>query len=104
MQVDPVDTRPEGDHPLTQIQRHSPQQDTHRSKTSTPPHPAAGSIPAPRAPHEAPTVTSTDQEPETQRLAAYIRHIANTARPPTPAQLERLAGLLRDTGNPSPPR
>ena len=63
----------------------------------TPPH-------SPRHPHDtAPTEINAGSHPRSPRLvAAYIRHIADTAPAPTPAQLERLAGLLRDPGNPSP--
>ena len=59
---------------------------------------------SPRHPHDTPpTDISAGPQLRSPRLAAYIRHIADTAPAPTPAQLERLAGLLRDPGNPSTP-
>ena len=40
----------------------------------------------------------------TQPLATYIRHVVDTAPRPTPDQLARLAGLLRNTDdNPDMP-
>ncbi|MDQ2884061.1 MAG: hypothetical protein M3Y48_23650 [Actinomycetota bacterium] len=40
----------------------------------------------------------------TQPLATYIRHVVDTAPRPTPDQLARLAGLLRNTDdNPDVP-
>jgi hypothetical protein len=42
------------------------------------------------------TNTQPDQQNPTPPLAAYIHQIVDTAPRPTPAQLERLAGLLRD--------
>lgn len=56
----------------------------------------------PRQPRDtAPTDVSAGPKPPTPRLAAYIRHVVETAPTPSPAQLERLAGLLRAPGNPS---
>ncbi|MDQ2883350.1 MAG: hypothetical protein M3Y48_19845 [Actinomycetota bacterium] len=49
----------------------------------------------------APTDISAAPKPLTPQLAAYVRHVVDTAPAPTPAQLERLAGLLRDPDNPS---
>lgn len=42
------------------------------------------------------TNTKPDQQNPTPPLATYIHQIVDTAPRPTPAQLERLAGLLRD--------
>lgn len=53
----------------------------------------------PRQPHGAPT---PDTDTTSQALATYIRHIAESAPLPNPAQLQRLADLLRDPSNPSP--
>jgi hypothetical protein len=63
---------------------------THHQQHHTPPDLPDDTIPPQR----------TDPDPATEPLAAYIRRIVDTAPPPTPAQLQRLAGLLRDTSNP----
>ncbi|MGH3999532.1 MAG: hypothetical protein ACRDTJ_18980, partial [Pseudonocardiaceae bacterium] len=56
----------------------------------------------PPQPHDTPpTDISAASKTPTQPLAAYIRRVVDTAPAPTPAQLERLAGLLREPGNPS---
>jgi len=67
-------------------------------------HPSPDAPDAPQQPKHPPhTTPATNESPEpaTQRLTAYIRCIVDTAPTPTPAQLERLAGLLRDLRNPS---
>jgi hypothetical protein len=52
-------------------------------------------------PHHQTKTSPTDTEPQspTQSLTVHIRHIIDTAPRPTPAQLERLASLLRQTNN-----
>lgn len=48
---------------------------------------------------DAPEAATTAQRalPKAQPLATYIRHVVDTAPRPTPEQLTRLAGLLRNT-------
>ncbi|MGH3869433.1 MAG: hypothetical protein ACRDQ4_25670 [Pseudonocardiaceae bacterium] len=87
--------QPEGRHSLTHQQQ---QQTPHLPDGSTAPQRAPDHQPDTIA---APTDIDPDPQPPTQPLATYIRHIVETAPPPTPAQLERLAGLLRDTSSPS---
>jgi hypothetical protein len=55
----------------------------------------------PRQPHGAP-IPDTNTHPNSQAQATYIRHIAESAPLPNPAQLQRLADLLHDPGNPCP--
>jgi hypothetical protein len=56
---------------------------------------------------DTPNVSATAQHTpvtKTQPLATYIRHVVDTAPRPTPDQLARLAGLLRNTDdNPDMP-
>ncbi|MGH3610552.1 MAG: hypothetical protein ACRDRD_21055 [Pseudonocardiaceae bacterium] len=58
-------------------------------------------------PPDTPDVSATAQHTpvtKTQPLATYIRHVVDTAPRPTPDQLTRLAGLLRNTDdNPDMP-
>ena len=70
--------------------------------TSARAHDADAAITPQHPQDSSPSNTSTDTQIPTSRLAAYIRHIVDTAPAPTPAQLERLASLLRDPDNPSP--
>ncbi len=80
---------------LTYRQQHDHNTPDAPNTATTQPHP-------PRHPHDtALTDISAGPKPSTPRLAAYIRHVVDTAPTPTPAQLERLAGLLRDLRNPS---
>lgn len=75
---------------------------THLTPTrrATPPDTSDGQIPVPRAASTTPARTGADQE-QAIKLADYVRDVAHTAPPPTPVQRERLAGLLRDTQNPT---
>ncbi len=77
---------------LTHRQQHDHNTPDGPNTATTQPHPPRDT---------APTDISADPKTPTPRLATYIRHVVDTAPAPTPAQLERLAGLLRDLRNPS---
>jgi hypothetical protein len=74
---------------------------THRQQDEPSTSDAPNAVPTQsHSPHQPRDTATTDisagSQPRNPRLAAYIRHIADTAPTPTPAQRERLAGLLRD--------
>lgn len=74
-------------------------QDTQTQHDHTPAHaPAAAPPQRRRQPNDTPPTDT-----EAQALAAYIRRIVDTAPRPNPAQLARLAGLLRNTGDSDTP-
>jgi hypothetical protein len=83
----------------------NPTTPTHRQPDEPNTSNAPNAVPTP--PHHshntAPTDNRADSHPRSPQRTVYIRHIADTAPAPTPAQLERLAGLLRNPGNPSTP-
>jgi hypothetical protein len=72
-----------------------------RHKPHHKPHHPDNALTTQHGPHHRHSTTDTDPQHPTQLLAAYIRHIVDTAPRPTATQLQRLAGLLRDPGNPS---
>ncbi|MGH3935907.1 MAG: hypothetical protein ACRDS1_13175 [Pseudonocardiaceae bacterium] len=66
--------------------------------------------PTRRQQHFSPNIPDADPTaphiplPTAQPLATYIRHLVDTAPRPTPDQLARLAGLLRNNNDtPDPP-